>query len=142
MKIDLISFHSFDTKNGKLMPIYDHLSKNESKVPFLIKKVLVITDVKNNDVRGGHTHHKTIQVLTCIKGSCAVTLDDGKGHKEQIKLAAGGSGVLLEPYVWHTMENFSDDAILLVVASEDYDEKDYIRSYDEFKKCIDAGMHA
>lgn len=141
MKIELIPFKSFDTKNGKLMPIYDHLSKNESQVPFLIKKVLVITDVKNNDVRGGHTHHKTIQVLTCIKGSCSVTLDDGTS-KEKIDLKAGGPGVLLEPYVWHTMENFSDDAILLVVASEDYDEKDYIRSYDEFKKCLVAGMHA
>ncbi len=129
-------FPTFDTKNGKLTPIYDKDSKIAQKLPFLIKKVLVIKDVKNSDVRGGHTHHKTLQALFCLQGSCSVTLDDGKGNKEQVKIVPDGKGLFLPEYLWHTMENFEEGTILLALGSEDYDEKDYIRSYDEFLKYI------
>ena len=91
--------------------------------------------MKNDDTRGGHTHHETNQILFCLQGSCSVDLDNGS-EKTSVALSAANEGVLLLPYVWHVMHSFSDDAILLVIADTEYDEKDYIRSYDDFMKFV------
>ena len=123
----LIDFPSSATKTGMLSMF------QSPTVPFSIKRVLVISDMKENDTRGGHTHHHTNQILLCIQGQCAVDLDNGK-EKETIQLDASvpRKGLLLYPYVWHVMRDFKKDTILLVIADMEYDERDYIRSYDEF----------
>lgn len=126
----LIDFPSFDTKNGILTMIQKGETNNDA-LPFEVRKVLVIRGMKEDDARGGHTHHITQQLLFCISGSCTVNLDNGK-EKKTVVLDKPDQGLLLYPYVWHTMENFNDQTILLVLADTPYDEKEYIRNYDDF----------
>ena len=104
-------------------------------IPFSIKKVLVITAMKSKDVRGAHTHHKTSQVLLCLKGGCRVDLDNGK-NKKSIHLNEPHQGLLLYPYVWHTMRDFKPNTVLLSLADRKYDEKEYIRDYKEFLRYV------
>lgn len=100
-------------------------------VPFEIKRVFYISNVRKNDKRGFHAHHKTKQALFCIKGSALIKFDDGK-NKDEVLLDKQNIGVLIDSKVWHSMENFSEDLIMLVLASEFYDESDYIRNYQDF----------
>jgi dTDP-4-dehydrorhamnose 3,5-epimerase-like enzyme len=82
-------------------------------------------------MRGKHAHKKLKQVLFCISGSCAVELDDGK-NKQKIILDQPHQGIYLGNNLWHTMSEFTNNCILLVMASDVYDESDYIRDYQEF----------
>lgn len=125
----LINFPFFTNATGTLT-MFDR--KN---IPFEIRRVLIIRNIKSSGVRGGHTHHATHQILVCIKGQCDVELDNGI-EKKILTLNDPAQGVVLYPYVWHTMQNFKNDAILLVFANTDYNEKDYIRSYDDFLKFV------
>ena len=76
-------------------------------------------------MRGKHRHHKTVQAVICIKGSCAIYNNNGETEQEFI-LDSPDKCLLLEPRDWHKMYNFSKDGILLVLASENFDETDYI----------------
>lgn len=125
----IIKFPSSDTKNGTLF-MYQ-----KGDVPFLTRKTLLIKGMTGNDERGGHTHHKTNQILICISGECKVSLDNGK-DKADVILNKAEEGLLLYPYVWHSMYDFKPNTILIVLADRKYDEKEYIRSYDNFKKII------
>lgn len=107
-------------------------------LPFSIARVLCMKGMKDGDVRGGHTHHKTRQILLALSGSCSVDLDNGRGEKTTVHLDTFNTGLLLEPYVWHVMKNFADNTVLLVLASTLYDERDYIRNYNEFLRLVAA----
>jgi dTDP-4-dehydrorhamnose 3,5-epimerase-like enzyme len=131
----ILDFPFHNSKNGSLIAFQNLSTHERDALPIDIKRILVIKDAKNDDVRGGHTHHKTRQILFAINGTCTVTLDNGK-EKATVSLETFSRGVLLEPYVWHTMENFEPHTILLVLANTEYNEEDYIRSYDEFLKYI------
>ena len=124
-----IKFPSSDTKNGTLF-MYQ-----EGEIPFLVRKTLLIKGMTGNDKRGGHTHHKTNQILICISGECKVSLDNGK-DKADVVLDKADEGLLLYPYVWHSMYDFKPNTILIVLADRKYNEKEYIRSYEDFKKII------
>ncbi|BCX14779.1 MAG: dTDP-6-deoxy-3,4-keto-hexulose isomerase [Patescibacteria group bacterium] len=100
-------------------------------VPFEIKRVYFIQGVSEGAVRGAHAHVETIQALFCIQGSIKMVFDDGK-VREEIILDKPNVGVLLEPGVWHEMQDFKKDTIILVLASKEYEPKDYIRSYEDF----------
>ena len=128
---DIVEFHTSDTKNGVLTMIQESGIVAGFKMPFQIKKTLVINNMKPSDTRGGHTHHKTNQIVFAVSGSCTVTLDNGF-QKEKVKLDKTNRGLMLYPYVWHTMENFDENTVLLVLADTEYDEKDYIRKYEDF----------
>lgn len=104
-----------------------------AEIPFIPKRVLVMKDMKEGDRRGGHTHHETHQILIAINGACSVDLDDGT-RKETIVLDATNKGLLLYPYVWHVMHSFKPCTILMVIADRTYDEKDYIRNYEDFRR--------
>jgi hypothetical protein len=107
-------------------------------IPFPIKRVYYIYNLLNQKAaRGEHAHKKLEQVLFCINGSCEIGLDDGT-HKQSIILNKPHIGVYLGPELWHTMRNFSNNCILLVLASDVFNESDYIRKYDAFKKYINA----
>jgi dTDP-4-dehydrorhamnose 3,5-epimerase-like enzyme len=108
------------------------------EIPFEIKRVYFIYGVSEGSVRGGHTHKETIQALFCIKGSIMIVLDDGKS-KEKIVLNKPNIGVLLEPGVWHEMQDFQKDTILLILASEKHEPADYVRSYEDFLKTYSNG---
>ena len=104
-------------------------------IPFDIKRVYYIFDTLSGVSRGFHAHQNLQQVLICVKGSCRILLDDGK-HKENIILNSPQTGLLIEDLVWREMHDFSEDCVLLVLASEYYDESDYIRDYDNFLELV------
>lgn len=83
--------------------------------------------------RGQHAHYHTKQLLVAIHGSCKVTLDNGK-DKQTFDLDKPSIGLFQDAMIWGTMYGFSDDCVLMVLASELYDESDYIRNYDDFMR--------
>lgn len=109
-------------------------SVEEGLLPFPLARVYVIFDIPSSDIlRGGHAHKKTDQVIFVVKGYCVLYLDDGVSN-QKIKLTSNDSGILLGSKLWHSMTEFSQDCIILVVASDKYDDSDYIRDYDNFKQ--------
>jgi dTDP-4-dehydrorhamnose 3,5-epimerase-like enzyme len=104
-----------------------------SDLPFQIKRAFWIDNVNNNITRGEHAHHKTMLLMICLKGSCDVYLDNGK-DEAKVRLKNNNEGILINPMIWHKMQNFKDNCLILVLASEEYDEGDYIRSYAKFKE--------
>lgn len=105
--------------------------ENSKELPFEIKRVFYIYDTKVGVRRGYHAHHKTRQALISVSGSCKVYLDN-TFRKEDVVLDSPNKILILEPNDWHEMYDFSEDCVLLVLASELYDSKDYIRDYNEF----------
>lgn len=103
------------------------------EIPFDIKRVYYIYGVSVGAVRGAHTHKETMQALFCIQGSIKIALDNGR-EKRSVLLKKPNVGVLLEPGVWHEMQDFKRNTILLVLASETHNERDYVRSYEDFLK--------
>lgn len=105
--------------------------EGENHIPFEIKRVYYIYDTVKNAVRGRHAHKKTKQALFCIRGSVTIVLDNGL-EREEITLSNPNMGIYLDAMMWHDMIDFSKDAVLMVLASSEYDEGDYIREYTEF----------
>lgn len=110
-------------------------------IPFEIKRVYYIYDVAEGARRGFHAHKKLQQVLICVHGSCTILLDDGTEKREAV-LSAPGEGLYVGPGVWREMYNFSPGAVLLVLASDFYDEGDYIREYSAFLNYMREGIHS
>ena len=104
-------------------------------IPFKIKRVYYMYDTAEGVVRGKHAHRKLVQILVCIHGSCKIRLDNGK-EKKVVPLEKPYEGLYVANNMWREMFDFSEDAILLVFASELYDEDDYIRDYDEFLRFV------
>ena len=121
----IIDLKTFTDKRGNLTVI-------ERVIPFDIKRVFYIYGVDDSK-RGGHRHHKTIQAAICIKGSCTIYNNDGKNETD-FDLNQPNKCLILESADWHTMFNFSPDAILMVFASEYFDAADYIHEPYESKK--------
>lgn len=119
----LINLKTFTDKRGNLTVI-------ERTIPFDIKRIFYIYGV-DDSIRGGHRHHKTVQAAICIKGRCRILNDDNETTTDFL-LDSPEKCVILEPRDWHQMSDFSEDAILMVLASEFYDEKDYI--FERYKK--------
>ena len=104
-------------------------------VPFDIKRVYYIFGTQSGVARGFHAHKNLKQVAVCVTGKCRMILDDGV-TREEVWLDSPIKGLLISDLVWREMRDFSADCVLLVLASEHYDETDYIRSYDEFLGCV------
>jgi UDP-2-acetamido-3-amino-2,3-dideoxy-glucuronate N-acetyltransferase len=103
----------------------------DTQLPFQPKRFFVVYDVPSKEVRGEHAHRKLEQVLTCIRGSVAVVVDDGH-ERDEVLLDSPEVGLYVPPMVWATQYRYSQDAMLLVLASDTYDPNDYIRSYEDF----------
>lgn len=104
-------------------------------VPFDIKRVYYIYGTREGVVRGLHAHKALKQVMICITGSCQVKLDNGI-LTETVLLKSPTQGIYVEGLIWREMSKFSSDCVLLVIASEHYDESDYIRDYQIFLDSI------
>lgn len=107
--------------------------ENNVTVPFDVKRTYYLYDVPGGESRGGHAHRELKQLIVAASGSFTVTLDDGK-VKRTFLLNRPYQGLLVVPGIWRTLDGFSSGAVCLVLASHGYDEKDYIRDYDEFLK--------
>ena len=104
-------------------------------LPFDPKRYFVIFDVSTEEVRGEHAHKKLHQFLVCLKGSCAVVVDDGS-NREEIILNKPNLGLHIPPMVWGIQYKYSADAVLLVLASDVYQAEDYVRDYDEYLNLV------
>lgn len=100
-------------------------------VPFDIKRAYCIFGTKEGVSRGFHAHRNLKQIAVCVTGSCRFVLDDGK-KKEEVILDSATKGLLIEDLIWREIYDFSHDCVLVVLASEYFDESDYIRNYSEF----------
>lgn len=124
----ILEFKSNGDDRGSLVALESY--KN---IPFDIKRVYYIFDTKSGVARGLHAHKELLQVMVCLKGSCRVMLDNGS-TKENVVLDSPNKGLLIDSMMWREMHDFNEDCVLIVLASEHYDESDYIRDYDEFNK--------
>jgi hypothetical protein len=105
----------------------------QSDVPFDISRVYYLYDVPGGAHRGGHAHRRLQEVLVAVAGSFDVVLDDGRRVKTT-RLDRAHAGMYVATGIWRELKNFSSGAICLVLASAPYDEADYIREYDEFRR--------
>lgn len=105
--------------------------ENGETLPFDVKRVYYLYDVPGGVERGGHAHKALFQLIVAASGSFTVTLDDGK-EKRSFTLNRPYQGLLVVPGIWRDLSNFSSGSVCMVLASEMYDEADYIRSYEEF----------
>ena len=128
--IRIVSFPPLGDDRGSLVALEAHKT-----VPFDIKRVYYIFGTLSEVSRGFHAHRKLQQVAVCVTGKCRMVLDDGQ-RRAEVWLDSPTKGLLIGDLVWREMHDFSPDCVLLVLASEHYDETDYIRSYDEFKLAL------
>ncbi|EGD0208004.1 class E lipooligosaccharide biosynthesis 3,4-ketoisomerase WlaRB [Campylobacter jejuni] len=130
MNFKLLNFNNLSDIRGSLIAL-----ENNKEIPFEIKRVYYIFNTDPNFPRGAHAHKNLEQVLIMINGSCDIILDDGK-NCEKIYLNRPDIGLYIGKNIWREMRNFSCNAILLVLANDFYNEKEYIRNYDEFLKVL------
>ena len=104
-------------------------------VPFDIKRAYWVYDVPGGESRGGHAHKRLRQLIVALSGSFHVTLDNGHERKTYL-LNHPWEGLYVETGIWRTLDDFSSGAVCMVLASEPYDEDDYIYEYDDFQKFI------
>jgi len=105
--------------------------ENSKDIPFEVKRVYYLYDIPGGESRGGHAHRKLHQLIVAASGSFSILIDDGT-NKKIITLNRPDYGLVIVPGVWRELMDFSSGAICLVLASEEYDESDYIRDYNEF----------
>jgi len=106
-------------------------------IPFEAKRYFLVFNVPSEKTRGEHAHHKCHQFLLCVKGSCAVVVDDGRDRCE-VLLESPDMGIYLPPLTWGIQYKYSSDAVLLVFTSDYYEADDYIRDYAEFVDIVRA----
>lgn len=104
-------------------------------IPFEIKRVYYMYDTAPRVTRGYHAHKSLEQILICIHGSCKIRLDNGR-EKKIVPLEKPYEGLYVSNNMWREMFDFSEDAVLMVLASDYYREEDYIRDYEEFLRFV------
>jgi acetyltransferase-like isoleucine patch superfamily enzyme len=107
------------------------------QLPFAPRRYFIVFDVPGRDVRGEHAHRQCHQFLVAARGSLSVVIDNGTAS-EEVVLERPDVGLYLPPMVWAVQYKYSEDALLLVLASDPYDPSDYIRDYDEFLAAVRA----
>ena len=105
--------------------------ENGINIPFDMKRVFFIYDVPGGESRAGHAHHTLYEFIVAVGGSFSVRVNDGISE-EVVLLNKPYQGLMIHPGLWRTLEDFSSGAVALVLASDFYNEEDYIRDYDEF----------
>ncbi len=126
MKVVKYVFQPHGDDRGQLVALEEFRD-----IPFRIKRVYFLYDTQTGVIRGRHAHKELEQILVCIHGSCKVLLDNGR-EKKVVPLEKPYEGLYVGAGMWREMYDFSEDAVLMVLASELYDEADYIRDYDQF----------
>ena len=130
MEIKMFQFPPHGDDRGQLIAI-----EAQKDLPFEVTRVYYIYDTLEGVRRGFHAHRNLQQVLICVSGSCKIHLDDGSSTAEVV-LDDPTKGLYIANDMWREMYDFSEGAVLLVLASEYYDEADYIRNYDDFIKMV------
>jgi dTDP-4-dehydrorhamnose 3,5-epimerase-like enzyme len=108
--------------------------------PFSFQRAYFLHNLASDSVRGAHAHKKLQQLFIVVSGSVRVRLETSSEQSEFI-LSTPTQGLLVPNMVWRLLDQFSDGAVLLVLASERYDEDDYVRNYEDFKALVGQGNH-
>jgi dTDP-4-dehydrorhamnose 3,5-epimerase-like enzyme len=124
----LVNLKALGDERGLLVAI-----ESLKQIPFNFERVYYLTGLMKEFPRGFHAHKQIKQFAVCLSGSCRFVMDDGNQKKEFL-MNSPAKGIVIDTMVWHEMHDFSENCILLVLASHHYDENDYIRNYEEFKK--------
>ena len=127
----VLNFETFGDDRGHLVVV-----EGSRTIPFDIKRIFYIYGSEANVVRGQHANRKTEFVLINVAGTSKVKVKDGEGNEAIYCLNRPHTGIYLPTMVWKDMYDFSKDSVLLVLASEHYDNSEYIRDYDEFAEEI------
>lgn len=106
------------------------------QVPFEVKRVYYAFDTQPGSVRGNHAHRALKQLVTCVSGAFTFVCELPDGTRTEHRLDWPNMGLLIEGMVWREIKDFSKDSVMLVLASEYYNEADYIRDYDEYLKIV------
>ncbi len=122
-----INFNILGDERGQLFSL--ECAKN---IPFEIKRVYYLTGTRKGVSRGFHAHRALDQIALCVSGKCRMVLDDGK-RREETWLESPSRALWVSKMIWREMHDFSDDCVMLVLASDHYDESDYIRDYGQFR---------
>ena len=130
MEVKKYTFPPHGDDRGQLVAI-----EAMKDLPFAVKRVYYIYDTLPGVRRGYHAHKNLQQVLLCVNGSCKIHLDDGTDTAE-VTLDKPNEGLYISNNMWREMYDFVPGTVLLVLASEYYDEADYIRNYSDFLKMI------
>ncbi|MBO5155591.1 MAG: WxcM-like domain-containing protein [Prevotella sp.] len=112
------------------------VAEANKNVPFDIKRTYWVYDVPGGECRGGHAHKQCLEFIVAVSGSFHVTLDNGK-KKTTYQLNHPWQGLLVDTGVWRTLDDFSSGAVCMVLASEKFEEEDYIREYDDYLKYME-----
>ena len=130
-KVKMLEFTEKGDQRGHLVIV-----EGDEDIPFEIKRVFYIYGSDRDVIRGQHANRKTEFVLINVAGTSKVMVKDGKGNEAIFCLNRPHTGIYLPTMVWKDMYDFSEDSVLLVLASEHYDASEYIRDYDDFVKEI------
>ncbi len=126
MKITTFDFEEHGDERGILISLEENLN-----IPFTIRRCYFMYNLLPGVRRGFHAHKTLQQVLVCVRGSCNILLDDGK-EKTVVPLDRPNKGLYITANTWREMFDFSEDAVMMVLADQLYNEEDYIRNYDAF----------
>lgn len=132
MQVVKYVFQPHGDERGQLVALEEY-----KDIPFGIKRVYYMYDTVEGVVRGKHAHKTLEQILVCIHGSCKILLDDGK-EKKIVPLEKPYEGLYVSNSMWREMYDFSEDAVLMVLASDVYKEEDYIRDYEQFLAYVNS----
>ncbi|EEL0255470.1 WxcM-like domain-containing protein [Salmonella enterica] len=130
MNVQLIPLQVHGDERGTLISL-----ERDKNIDFEIRRVYYIFDTKQGVVRGFHAHKNLKQLIIPVRGSCRFILDDGY-ERVSILLDNPSQGLLVNSLIWREMSDFSDDCVLMILASNEYDESDYIRDYELFKLAV------
>lgn len=123
----LITLARHHHENGNLSVV-----ESNNELPFTIRRVYYLYDIPGGEERGGHSHHKCYEFIVAVSGSFDIQIFDGKEYRT-IRLNRSNTGLLIVPGIWRVLNNFSSGSVCLVIASDFYDENDYVRYFGEFK---------
>ncbi|WP_339471888.1 sugar 3,4-ketoisomerase [Pseudomonas sp. EL_65y_Pfl1_R83] len=124
--VDLVDLQVLGDDRGQLVVL-----EAQKNVPFDIKRVYFLIGTQPGVSRGFHAHRELQQAAICVSGQCRMLMNDGFKIEEVI-LNSSSKAIFIDKMIWHEMHDFSADCILLVLASDFYDEQDYIRDYSKF----------
>ena len=131
-KVSSITIPDHGDDRGNLIA----LEEMSDIVPFEIKRVYYSFDTQPGSVRGNHAHKNLRQFVICLSGACTFVCEMPDGTRTEHVLDWPNKGLLVEGMVWREIKNFSKDCVMIVLASEHYNEADYIRNYQDFLKAV------